>query len=79
MVGIAIAQTLEGADVVVTDLPEAQEIVQRNISQARPAKGSILEFQELDWDAELPPNLRTSSSRLDLVIAADCTYNPDSR
>jgi predicted O-methyltransferase YrrM len=79
MVGIAIAQTIEGADVLLTDLPEAQEIVQRNVSQARLAKGSRLEFQELDWDAELPLNLRTSPSRLDLVIAADCTYNPDSR
>jgi methylase of polypeptide subunit release factors len=79
MVGIAIAQIMEGANVLLTDLPEAQEILQRNVSQARLAKGSRLEFQELDWDAELPPNLLTPSSRLDLVIAADCTYNPDSR
>jgi predicted RNA methylase len=79
MVGITIAQTIESANVILTDLPEAQEIVQCNVSQARLAKGSILEFQELNWDAEIPSNLRTSSSRLDLVIAADCTYNPDSR
>jgi methylase of polypeptide subunit release factors len=79
MVGITIAQLIAGADVRLTDLEEAQEIVERNISIARPAKGSSLRFQTLDWDAELPLNLKSSSSPLDLVIAADCTYNPDSR
>jgi hypothetical protein len=79
MVGITIAQLIAGADVRLTDLEEAQEIVERNISLARRAKGSSLKFQTLDWDAELAPNLQSTSPPLDLVIAADCTYNPDSR
>jgi methylase of polypeptide subunit release factors len=76
MVGITIASIMDGAHVLLTDLSEAQEIVERNILRAHTAKGSTLAFQELDWDAELPSDL---SSHLDLVIAADCTYNPDSR
>jgi len=79
MVGITIAQIVRGAKVVLTDLPEAQEIVERNISRVQTAERASLAFQELDWDAELPQNLKSPSSTLDLVIAADCTYNPDSR
>jgi hypothetical protein len=79
MVGITIAQLLTRAEVLLTDLQEAQEIVERNIDLAHPAKGSSLKFQKLDWNAELPPNLQLPSSPLDLVIAADCTYNSDSR
>ncbi|KAF2832209.1 hypothetical protein CC86DRAFT_400982 [Ophiobolus disseminans] len=78
IVGITVAQIIEGAEVLLTDLPEAQEIVERNISQARTAEDSSIDFQELNWDAELPPNLQLPSSRLDLVVAADCTYNSDS-
>jgi methylase of polypeptide subunit release factors len=79
MVGITIAQLVEGARVLLTDLPEAQEIVKRNIGQASAAKKSTLDFQELNWDDELPRNLQPLDARLDLVIAADCTYNSDSR
>ncbi|KAH8731395.1 putative methyltransferase-domain-containing protein [Phaeosphaeriaceae sp. PMI808] len=78
MVGISIAQTIEGAKVLVTDLAEAQEIAENNISQTRLAKGSTLCFQVLDWDDELPINLQLPSSGVNLVIAADCTYNSDS-
>jgi methylase of polypeptide subunit release factors len=79
MVGITIARLIEGAKVILTDLSEAQEIVERNIGQASVAKGSTLDFQELNWDVELPQDLQHPDSRLDLVIAADCTYNSDSR
>jgi methylase of polypeptide subunit release factors len=77
MVGIAIAQIIKDADVHLTDLPEAREIVQRNLSLAHLAEGSTLAFQELDWEDEIPTNIETA--RLDLVVAADCTYNSDSR
>jgi methylase of polypeptide subunit release factors len=77
MVGIAIAQIIKDADVHLTDLPEAREIVQRNLSLAHLAEGSTLAFQELDWEDEIPTNIKTA--RLDLVVAADCTYNSDSR
>lgn len=78
MVGISFAQLVEETQVILTDLPEAQEIVERNIHQASLAKGSTVVFEELDWDAELPSHLNSSSSSIDLVVAADCTYNSDS-
>jgi hypothetical protein len=79
VVGLSLAQTVPGAQVTLTDLPEAEEIVERNITQAHLAEGATVAFRELDWDAELPGDLRASSKKLNLVLAADCTYNPDSR
>jgi predicted nicotinamide N-methyase len=79
MVGIAIAQTIPDSNVLLTDLPEAREIVERNINCATEAPGVSLAFMELDWDADLPDDLQSTPNRLGLVVAADCTYNPDSR
>ncbi len=80
IVGIAVAQSLQQTSVLLTDLLDAQEIVQRNIEQATLTKGSSLKFQELNWDDEnVPEDLRSPAAPLDLIVAADCTYNPDSR
>lgn len=79
IVGMTIAHCIPDAIVLLTDLPEAQEIVEHNISQINLAKSSVLSFKTLDWDDELPQNLQSSTSPLDLVLAADCTYNSDSR
>ncbi|CAN9418748.1 unnamed protein product [Alternaria alternata] len=79
MVGIAIAQTISNSKVLLTDLQEAREIVERNMHYAIEAPGASLDFMELDWDADLPDILQSTSEQLDIVVAADCTYNPDSR
>ena len=79
VVGLSLAQTVPGAQVTLTDLAEAEEIVERNITQAQLAESATVAFRELDWDAELPDDLRAPAKKLDLVLAADCTYNPDSR
>jgi hypothetical protein len=68
----------------MTDLPEAEELVAWNIGHAKPASGSKMRFQQLDWDDELPQDLRAYSNNernraLDMIVAADCTYNSDSR
>ncbi|KAF1942708.1 hypothetical protein EJ02DRAFT_401910 [Clathrospora elynae] len=78
MVGITLAQIVIDAEVLLTDLPEARDIVERNIDEAWKAKGATLKFQELDWDQDLPFKLQSASDYLDLIVAADCTYNPDS-
>lgn len=76
---------MANAEIILTDLPEVEEIVTSNLSQAVPEAGSWLLLQQLDWDEDLPPHLLAQlnsddqGSRLDLIIAADCTYNPDSR
>ncbi|KAF2877818.1 putative methyltransferase-domain-containing protein [Massariosphaeria phaeospora] len=77
IVGICIAQSLENSDVILTDLPEAKDIVKRNIKESALAQGTTLSFLELDWEHESLDELNTLAP-LDLVITADCTYNPDS-
>ena len=71
-------------DVILSDLPEAEDIARKNLQAAQLAKGSKLSFQTLDWEKELPEELHNLSDgsqymQFDLVVAADCTYNPDSR
>jgi hypothetical protein len=69
----------------MTDLPEAEEIVKKNIQNAKPAKDSTMVFRTLNWDEKLPRYLSSDTrlrashhGELDVVIATDCTYNPDS-
>lgn len=83
-VGIAIARTLPLADVLLTDLPEARNIVERNMSVTTCAKDSTLRFLELNWEENLPADFNNWANcphcrQFDIVVAADCTYNPDSR
>ncbi|KIW03261.1 uncharacterized protein PV09_05481 [Verruconis gallopava] len=76
IVGISLAQSIPNCNVLLTDLPEAREIAERNVSTMTPAVGSCASFQELDWEIPLPEAV--ASARFDLVLVADCTYNPDS-
>ena len=75
IVGIAMAQTIPDCSVMLTDLPDTEEIVKRNISSMNPAISSTALFEPLNWEAELPSKVREKA--LDMIIAADCTYNPD--
>lgn len=78
IVGISLAQGFGSAGrphFVLTDLPEAQDIVERNIKAMPVIEKSTIEFRTLDWDEELPDDI----GYFDVVLAADCTYNPDSR
>ncbi|EEP77917.1 predicted protein [Uncinocarpus reesii 1704] len=75
IVGIALAQMMPNCSVLLTDLEEVREIVQRNISTAQPAKNSQIEFHTLDWDEDLPEGIR--ARRHDLIFLSDCTYNCD--
>lgn len=63
--------------VTLTDLPAATSILTRNLSPgvlagARPSPTHAV----LDWTAALPPDV--AATAWDLVLVADCTYNPDS-
>ncbi|KAJ4983847.1 UPF0665 family protein c [Stagonosporopsis vannaccii] len=81
IVGTTFASLIPNCHVTLTDLPEVHDIVARNTSSevVELATGSRLSFEELDWDAELPAWLADSqNTKLDLVLAADCTYNSDS-
>jgi predicted nicotinamide N-methyase len=76
IVGICLAQSILNCDVLLTDLPEAREIAERNIASMNPAVGSSAKFQQLDWEEALPTSIQAQT--FDLVLVADCTYNPDS-
>ena len=80
IVGITMAKRFPNAQILITDMAEAEEIARHNISmitgQTHPA-GVFAEiaYQNLDWEERLPENLRNGN--LDLILVADCTYNPD--
>lgn len=76
IVGIALAQLLPQSSILLTDLPEVEEIVTQNISDSSPSRSSELSFQTLDWDEELPGDL--CGGYIDLILVSDCTYNADS-
>ncbi|KAL3465541.1 putative methyltransferase-domain-containing protein [Aspergillus heterothallicus] len=77
IVGIALAKLLPKCSVLLTDLPEVEEIVSKNIAAARPALSSTLQYRPLEWEEELPDDLFDTPS-IDLVLVSDCTYNADS-
>ena len=75
-VGIAFAQLFTNVSVLLTDLPDAMEVMQRNVQAAKPAAGSVLEPQVLDWEGDQIEQL--SQCSFDLVLVSECTYNTDS-
>ncbi|KFY42102.1 hypothetical protein V494_02594 [Pseudogymnoascus sp. VKM F-4513 (FW-928)] len=70
IVGITFALSVPASRVIATDLEEAAEITSDNLEQAANAS-----YLNLDWSEPLPP--RVASESFDLVLVADCTYNPD--
>ncbi|KAI9693831.1 MAG: hypothetical protein M1822_003102 [Bathelium mastoideum] len=75
IVGIAMAQTIPDCSVTLTDTPEVEEIVKQNISSMNPAMSSTVQFEPLDWEADISPKILERT--LDMIVVADCTYNPD--
>ena len=77
MVGIALAQLFEAVSVLLTDLPNAMDLLRTNAHAASPAKESMVDVQVLDWDDESAPS-EVVARAFDLVIISECTYNSDS-
>jgi len=59
---------------LLTDLPEAQDILSHNLRNLRSPDESV-SHTLLDWSAPLPNEVE--ARQWDLVLVADCTYNPD--
>src|ERR1700734_3176668 len=76
IVGIGLAQTVPDCEVILTDLPEAEELAMKNINGMNAAISSDVSFNTLDWENPLPLSIR--DRLFDLILVADCTYNPDS-
>ena len=73
IVGIGLAQILPDCQILLTDLPEAMEILGCNISEAKAASNSTLEKRVLDWGESVPEAI--AEVQYDLVLVSDCTYN----
>jgi len=76
IVGIGLAQTIPDCDVLLTDLPEVDELVEYNIKASNLAISSSVKFAALDWERPLPAAVR--SRTFNIIIAAECIYNTDS-
>ncbi|KAK0117612.1 hypothetical protein ONS95_011947 [Cadophora gregata] len=72
IVGITLHQLLPNiSHMILTDLPEATSILTHNISLSSPSPAHSV----LDWSQPLPQSI--ASTQWNLVLIADCTYNPD--
>ena len=76
IVGIGLAQLMSKCNVLLTDLPEAMDIIGFNISRAQPAESSWLAGAIFDWNQASSNAI--SGQQFDLILVSDCTYNPDS-
>ena len=77
IVGSEVVQSCPESDILMTDLPEAMNILEYNVDKARSiSNGSKVETAVLDWDAALLDS--NSKRRYDVVFVSDCTYNSDS-
>lgn len=76
IVGIGLAQTIPDCNVVLTDLPEVDELVARNIEAANLAMSSTVEFVPLDWEQPLPRKVQART--FNIIVVAECIYNTDS-
>lgn len=78
IVGITLAHYFPHSTILLTDLPEAEEIARHNIARNSPTDtraAARLTYRNLDWASPLPATLQAGD--VDLVLVADCTYNPD--
>lgn len=77
LVGLQVADLCSTCDVLLSDLPEAMDILNHNVEHARfvSSKGRVA-TTVLDWEECLPE--RVVKQKFDLVIVSDCTYNSDS-
>ncbi|OQE31050.1 hypothetical protein PENFLA_c002G00232 [Penicillium flavigenum] len=73
--GIALASMLSNCSVLLTDLPEVEDIITRNINAAQLATMSSVQYQNLNWDH--PPD-DLCPRPIELILVSDCTYNADS-
>ncbi|KAF3924765.1 hypothetical protein AA313_de0210281 [Arthrobotrys entomopaga] len=78
--GLALASSFPESTVTLTDLPITAEITARNINifkkQTQNTATATVTYNPLDWSEPLPS--WCESTKFDLVLVADCTYNTSS-
>lgn len=76
IVGLTVAHLVANCSVLLTDLPEAMDILGLNMSIANPLTSSEIKQLPLDWNEDLP--VKITQVCYDLILISDCTYNPNS-
>lgn len=76
LVGIALATLRHKCHILLTDLPEAMDILDYNILRSKPASESKIEYRVLDWANPLPAVI--TEQQYDLILVSECTYNENS-
>lgn len=76
LVGIALATLRHKCHILLTDLPEAMDILDYNILLSKPASESKIEYRVLDWANPLPAVI--TEQQYDLILVSECTYNENS-
>jgi hypothetical protein len=77
IVGLEMHYLCPNSEVILTDLPEAMEVLDHNaqLVRSRTDEGH-LETMVLDWEEPLPEPLKKAPK--DVILVSDCTYNSDS-
>ncbi|CAG8909350.1 unnamed protein product [Penicillium egyptiacum] len=73
--GIMLASMPPNCSVLLTDLPEVEDIITRNINAAQLATMSGVHYQNLDWDDPLDD---LCPRPIELILVSESTYNADS-
>ena len=77
IVGLEVAHLCPSSDVLLTDLPEAMEVLDYNVSNAKSiTRTGDVTTTVLNWNRALPADV--SGNHFDVVLVSDCTYNSDS-
>lgn len=76
LVGIALATLRHKCHILLTDLPDAMDILDYNISRSKPALESKIEHRVLDWSEPLPATI--TEQQYDLILVSECIYNENS-
>lgn len=76
LVGIALASLRHKCHILLTDLPDAMDILDYNILRSKPASESKIEHRVLDWAEPLPADI--TEQQYDLILVSECTYNENS-
>jgi len=81
IVGITLSGHFPSSYILLTDLSEASSILTHNLSllplssKTKSAATAKTSHQILNWSQPLPSTVASQS--FDLIVVADCTYNPD--
>lgn len=73
--GLFLASIKAHCSCLLTDVGEAMDLLNLNVSTAALKQGSTVTTKVLDWEMPVPSDVEREN--FDLIVISDCTYNPD--